>query len=258
MKIKLLQLNMNANNYWDTFIPFITSQNFDIINLQELTGKHTISGNMNSEIDVFEELQKILLSQYNGELSINTRYSSDPSNSYMGNATFYKKRFILEKKNILTLHKKTKPFPSEKTHYEELGRTAIHLKLSIDDKRISIINAHLAWAKTPEEEPHQTKQGEIFLKYLENISAPFILSGDFNLSPDQPLVKKIDKLARNLTSEYHVTNTLNPRTHRAQILFPAGVAVDYIYISNDLEVKSLSIIDEDISDHLGLTAEIEI
>ena len=141
MKIKLLQLNMNSNNYWNTLVPFITSHDFDVIHLQELTGKNTVSGNMNSQIDVFEELKKILSSKYNGELSINTRYSSDPNNSYMGNATFYKKKFIIEDKNILTLHKRTEPFPSEMTHYEDLGRTAIHLKLSIDDKQISFINA---------------------------------------------------------------------------------------------------------------------
>src|SRR5258708_5801499 len=79
MKIKLLQLNMNANNYWDSLILFLNSHDFDVIHLQELTGKDTVSGNMNSQIDVFEELQKILSSQYNGELSINTRYSSNTS-----------------------------------------------------------------------------------------------------------------------------------------------------------------------------------
>ncbi len=249
---------MNANNYWNTLIPFLTSHNFDIINLQELTGKNTVSGNMNSQIDVFEELQKILSTQYNGELSINTRYSSDPQNSYMGNAIFYKKTFTLKGEHILTLHKRTEPFPAVLTHYEELGRTAMHLKLAIDGTIISIINAHLAWAKTPVEEPHQTKQGEKFLEFLKTIHLPFILTGDFNLDPDQPLVQKINKLARNLTSEFHVTNTLNPRTHRAKVLFPKGVAVDYIYISNDLKVKNFSVIEEDISDHLGLIAEIEI
>lgn len=249
---------MNANNYWGALIPYLKSHDFDVIHLQELTGKNTVSGNMNSQIDVFVELQKILSSQYNGELSINTRYSSDPHNSYMGNAIFYKKTFTLKEKNILTLYERTEPFPSEMNHYEDLGRTAIHLKLAIKGQTITFINAHLAWAKTPQEEPHQTKQGEIFLKYLKTIPAPFILTGDFNLSPDQPLVQKINKLARNLTDEYHITNTLNPRTHRAKVLFPPGVAVDYIYISNDLEVKTFAVIEEDISDHLGVTAEIEI
>ena len=258
MTIKLLQLNMNANNYWYSLISFLNSHDFDVINLQELTGKHTVSGNMNSQIDVFEELQKILSLRYNGELSINTRYSSNPNTSYMGNAIFYKKAFTLKEKHIQSLHELREPFPSERNNYEDLGRTALHIKLDLYGTIVSFINAHLAWAKTPQEEPHQTRQGEIFLTFLETIPAPFILSGDFNLSPDQPLIQKVNKLARNLTSEYHITNTLNPRTHRAKVLFPKGVAVDYIYISRDLQVKNFVVIEEDISDHLGLTAEIEI
>src|SRR5690242_2816813 len=126
MLLTILQLNINANNYWDTLIPFLTSHDFDIINLQELTGNHTVSGNMNSQIDVFDELQKILSRQYAGELSINTRYSSDPYNSYMANAIFHKKAIIVKEKHILTLNNQTEPFPSEMTNYEDLGRTALH------------------------------------------------------------------------------------------------------------------------------------
>ena len=258
MTIKLLQLNINADNYLDTLTPYLTSHDFDIIQLQEATGKHTLSGTINSKVDVYEKLQKVLSSQYNSELSISTRYSSEPNTSYMGNATFYKKTFILKEKNILVLHKRTEPFPSELNTYEDVGRTILHLKLLIDGKDISFINAHLAWAKTSNEEPHQTKQGEIFLKYLQTVPTSFILTGDFNLNPQQPTIQKFNQLARNLTSEYHVTNTLNPRTHRAKSLFPPGVAVDYIYVSRDLEVKNFAVVEEDISDHLGLTVEIDI
>src|SRR6185437_10832702 len=147
------------------------------------------------QIDIFEELLKILSPGYRGELSINTRYSSDPANAYMGNAIFYKKEFTLKEKDILILHQRTEPFPSEINHYEDLGRTALYVKLAINGTLVSFINAHLAWAKTPEEEPHQTKQGEIFLNYLNTISSPFIISGDFNLDPEQPLVQKLNKLA---------------------------------------------------------------
>jgi endonuclease/exonuclease/phosphatase family metal-dependent hydrolase len=258
MTLKLLQLNINADNYLTSLFPYLTSNTFDVIQFQEVTGKNTVNGNINSQVDVYEELQKILSPEYKSELSISTRYSSDPINSYMGNATFYKKEFLLQAKQILTLYKSSAPFPSEVNHYEDVGRTVLHLELVIQGKRISFINAHLAWAKTSQEEPHQTHQGEIFLTYLKTVPAPFILTGDFNLDPHQPTIQKITKLARNLTDEYHISNTLNPRTHRAKELFPKGVAVDYICISSDLTVKNFSVVQEDISDHLGLTTEIEI
>src|SRR6185437_10311798 len=96
---------------------------------------------------------------------------------------------LLEKKEII-LHTNPKLYPADAKNYEDVGRIALHLKLEIKNKEISFINAHLAWAHTPKEEPHQTKQGEIFLKYLQTIPHPFILTGDFNLDPEQPTIQK--------------------------------------------------------------------
>jgi len=257
MTIKFLQLNINGDNFWDKLITYLTSHDFDVMHLQEVTGIDTICGIIDSKRDVFAELQKILQENYHGELSICQRYTSGQE-SYMANATFYKKIFSLHEKTELVLAKPDGLFPSDSVAFEKLGRTLLHLKLEAEGKTVSFLNTHLVWAKTPKEEPHQTEQGKTLLNYLQTVPEPFILSGDFNLDPEQPTLQKINRVARNLTDHYHVINTLNPRTHRAKVLFPPGVAVDYIFTSKDLTVKNFAVIEEDLSDHLGLTAEIEI
>lgn len=175
----------------------------------------------------------------------------------MGNGTFYRKQFplISKKAIILSIYD---IFPSESKTYENIGRTLLHLKLVIDGKQISFLNTHFAWGGDHIEKPHQTKQGEILLKYLQTLNAPFVLTGDFNLTPEQPLIQKITKFARNLTEEQHITNTLDPINHGAKHLFPKGLAVDYIFVSRDISVKKFAVIKEGLSDHFGLTAEIEI
>lgn len=257
MSLSFLQLNMNSDNYWDVLIPYLASHNFDIMHFQEVTGKNTISGNINCKIDVFEALQKVLGDTYNSELAISTRFTSGPS-SYIGNATFYKKEFSLVSKNIVTLYEGKEPFPSEATNYGDEGRNLLHLTLTINNKNLSFLNTHGAWAPKPIEQPYQTQQGDIVVNYLKQLSDPFIFSADMNLMPGQPLIQKLSMLAHNLTEAYKVTNTLNPRTHRAQELFPSGHAVDYIFVSRELTVKKFAVIEEDLSDHFGLTAEIEI
>lgn len=257
MIIKLLQLNINADNYWDKLIPYLTSHDFDIIQLQELSGKDTVIGNINSQRDTFAELQTILQDKYYGELSISQRYTSS-LDSYMGSGTFYKKSFSLVKKKEIILSLTHEYFPSDKTSYEEVGRTLLHLIFAIKGKHISFLNTHFAWGPNNIEKPHQTKQGEVLLNYLQTVKEPFVLTGDFNLTPKQPLMQKISKLVRNLTEEHHLTNTLDPENHRAKHLFPKGLAVDYIFTSNDLKVKNFAVINEGLSDHFGLTAEIEI
>jgi len=255
MTLSILQLNSNADNFWDRLIPFLTSQDFDIINLQEVAGKDTLAGNINATRNCFVVLQTILAPKYKGELAIADRFTSSQS-SYLGNAIFYKKEFSLVKKDILPLHQRPTPFPSDAKTFEDAGRNILHLRLQVTDAIISFLNIHAAWAKTSQEESHQTKQGEILLHYLKKVPHPFVFSGDFNLDPQQPTIQKLNQLARNLTAENQITNTLNPRTHRAQELFPKGVAVDYIFVSRDIEVKKFKVLEEDLSDHLGLTAEI--
>lgn len=258
MLLTLLQLNMNSDNFWDTFTPFLCQQNFDVIQLQEVTGKDTFSGNIHSTRDCFFELKQLLGEKYHGELVIAQRYSSNPL-SYVGNATFYKKKYLLKTKHSMWMHQGQNPFPSDSKSYEDVGRALLHVTLTIEGKNISFLNTHFAWANTSKEQPHQTKQGEILLRYLKAVTPPFIFSGDLNLDPEQPLIQKINKLARNLTSENKIRTTLNPRVHRAQELFPPGVCVDYIFTSRNVDVKNTRVLsEEDFSDHLGLTTEIEI
>jgi endonuclease/exonuclease/phosphatase family metal-dependent hydrolase len=257
MNLSVLQLNINADNFWDKLSPFLTTHNFDIILLQEVCGKDTICGNLHSQRNCFQDLQELLANTYNGELAITERFTSSPT-AYIGNAIFYKKTFQLQKKCILTLHKNEQPFSSEGKQFENAGRALIHLSLKKQDKELSVLTAHGAWAQTAKEHPHQTKQGELLLAYLKTLSHPFVFSGDLNLNPEQPIIQKINNLAHNLTQEYNITNTLNPRTHYAKQLFPKGIAVDYLFVSNDITVNAFTVLEEDLSDHFGLTAEIAI
>lgn len=257
MQISLLQLNINADNYWDMLISFINSHDFDVLHLQEVAGKDTIIGNIHATRDIFDDLQKALAEKYKGELAIEQRFTSGPD-SYTANATFYKKSFSLIEKKEVTLSAFDTFFPAESKAFERVGRVLLHLIFEVEGKQISFINTHLAWGRDNIEKPFQTQQGEILVDYLQTVKPPFILSGDFNVTPDQPLVKKIDALARNLISENKITNTLNPQNHRAKHLFPKGLAVDYIFASDELTITNFSVIDEGLSDHFGLQATIEL
>ena len=92
MVLSLLQLNINADNFWSKLIPFLTSSTFDILSLQELAGKDTFCGNIHCVRDCYEELQRKLGDRYQSELAIANRYTSSPT-SYMANGTFYKNNF---------------------------------------------------------------------------------------------------------------------------------------------------------------------
>lgn len=258
MQIKLLQLNSNGLRHEKIAQELFTSGQYDFLCFQEIAGRNTIVGNLTADTDVFERIGQLLGKEYIGELAITDRITSSPD-AYEGIAIFYKKSFHLLKKNIFWLNKRQDPFPSEATTFETMSRNVLYLSLQKDDKTIDVLTTHLAWAPTPEERYHQTKQNQKLFLLLKQLSNSFILGGDFNLTPNQSSVKKLREIARNLTGEYEVTNTLDPILHRSFANVKPGLAVDYILCSKDMKIKDFSVLENiHVSDHLALEAVAEI
>lgn len=262
MQIKLLQLNMWAGTHLSKIKDFIASNDFDILCFQEVSGIGAVQGNIMSTRegylqDSFLELQKTL-KEYTGELAIAQYMESNPKKAYFGIAIFYKKGFVLTGKNIITLFKRTTPFPSNATSFEDVGRNALHVLLKKDGKTVNVITGHLAWAQTKFEEPHQRKQNLKLIQYMEKIKTPWILTGDFNINPEEQSILDLEKLGRNLGKEYGIENTIDPM-HRAWEKIKPGFVIDYIFVSPDVKVDDFQVLNNvHMSDHLGLTATLEV
>lgn len=233
----------------DEVIEYIRENDFDIINLQEVGGKDQSK----TVPDNFSYIKEKL--GYKGELAISSTYRGD-IDSYTGNATFYKPKYTFIEKEVIWL----KPFMEVDQSYhidreltKQLPRNALALKFEFANQQLWVINTHLAWGPTPEDEPYKISQGIILKEFLKKISKPFLLSGDFNVTKDSEIVKMISELSVNHAAEANLTNTLNPHLHRIKELFPKGLAVDYIFTSFEVKTEAFSLVDKpDLSDHLGL------
>lgn len=255
MTISLLHLNILGGKFLDTIIDYIQDHQFDILQFQEVSGGEF---NQYGHKDLFTQIKDRL--DYNGVL---TRAMTKPQNaaSYEGNATFFKNSFTFKHQNVVWLQPfaEMEKLAEQIDEIKKLPRNALHLQLSKGGQIINLINAHLTWGPTPQDEPYKVEQGEILYKYLQTVPHSFILTGDFNVTPNSHIVQSINQLARNLTVENNLTNTLNPRTHRAPQLFPPGLAVDYVYVTKDITVKNFSLIDKkNLSDHFGLSITFEV
>ena len=255
MSIKLLQLNIYKGLFFNEIVSFIEENNFDILHLQEVSGG-SVSKN---SIDCFDEL--IRKTSYNGHLVKSLTISDNPK-SYFGNATFYKKELLPISNKAIWL----KPY-SQITRYDnasddeikQFPRSALDVVLKINSKNIHFINTHLAWGNTPLDEDYKLSQAQILADYVRALPEPFVLSGDFNVTPETILIKMFDSQGANLITKYKISNTLNPNIHRAKHLFPEGIAVDYIFTSSSLAIRDFRLVDKpDLSDHFGLIVEIEV
>lgn len=264
MKLKIFQLNMWAGAHFPAIENFLKKHDFDILCFQEVTGIGAASGNIlhSREFfnkDCFRQLQKVLGKAYDGQLTKALHYSSNPQTAYAGNAIFYQKSSTLLSKEVLTLYKGPNVFPSNAKSYEEESRKALHLTLQKESKIVHVISAHLAWAPTSEEQPHQRKQNLKLIAYIRNLSNPWILTGDFNISSNQPSIRDLEKLGKDLTKEYGVKNTIDPVNHVSWEKIQPGFPIDYIFVSPDVQVADFQVLDNiHMSDHYGLTATISI
>ncbi len=252
MLLKLLQLNCESGRFLDELTEYIKKNDFDIVNLQEVSSK-TLN-KYHTDLDLFKELKKRL--GFKGELT--KTISANDEDIYFGNATLFKPEFSLVDKNVVWLKPFAKYSELPKDHFEDLPRNALHLTLLNENKKFNIINTHLAWGITPLDEQYKVDQANILFNYLKTVSTPFILTGDFNVTPQTQVIRKFNSIARNLTVENKIKNTLNAQTHRVEELFPPGLAVDYVFVTRNLKINSFEVVEEKLSDHLGLKVELEI
>ena len=251
MKLKLLNLNILKGEFLPQILDFVKKEQFDILHFQEVAGGKIAKDN----IDCFSVIEKE--TGMTGFMPKAWHLPGDPS-AYFGNATFYHPRFHLQKKETVWLYDFAEiDYP--RIPIENHPRNAVSLLFEFEGKKIYFLNTHQAWGPTPVDTPLKLEQGNKLYEYLKTLEHPFVLSGDFNVPPTSQVIQKIDTLATNLTTQHHLTNTLNPRTHKAKVLFPAGLAVDFIFVSDSLKVDNFKLIDDiDLSDHFGLSLQLTI
>lgn len=252
MKLKLLQLNIEEGKRYEEIVTYVLQQDFDILHFQEVTsGEQNLRG-----MEIFKVLKKHL--EYEGIQAVYWRLRSDP-NTYMSNATLFKPSFTPVSSHIEFLKPYEEVARERMDDYASLPTCALDVAFNLNGKKIHFINAHLVWGPTPEDKPYKLEQGKKLYDYVKSLQEQFVLSGDFNVSPDSQIVSWINELGRNHVVEKKITNTLNPNLHRAQQLFPKGLAVDFLFTEKSLKVKDFQLVDSpDLSDHYGLTIEIEV
>lgn len=274
MRIKLLQLNIEQGRFIDRIIDYVTGHNFDLLHFQEVSGGKFTRGTYHQSVDVtphdnelkrfthyphmdcFKVLKKNL--QLNGILLPTWRLLHDNS-SYIGIATFFKPEFRITDQETIWLKEYREAESMEMLDWKQSPRAALSLQFDFNDQDIRFINTHLAWGPTPEDTDYKLIQGRKLFNHIESFGEPFVLSGDFNVPRTSQTVKWLQKRGRNLIREKMVKNTLNPRTHRITSLFPKGLAVDYVFTDPKLNVVDFKLIDEaDLSDHFGLSLELEV
>lgn len=252
MNIKFLGLNMYMGKCMDNLLPFLKKEQFDVLSLQEVSGGEVSFDNTNT-------FQRIAELGYDGQLLITWRLAGKPQ-SFFGQAVFFKSDFTLLGKEEIWLKPYVEIADLENFKSEKFPKAVLGVTLEKEGKKFSVYSAHLAWSPRAIDTPEKLRQGKIFFEHMKKVKMPFILSGDFNLTPTTKIISWFDRLGRNLVTENNIQNTMNLRIHRhkEELIEEGGVVVDYVYTSPQITVSKFELLDLDLSDHLGLSLEASV
>lgn len=137
------------------------------------------------------------------------------------------------------------------THFKEKdwARSILTAIINLqNDKKLKIINVHGIWNATRMGDERTVAQSEFIISELLKDKIPTIVVGDFNLLPESPSIKIMEKHLTNLSVKYKLQTTRPEK----------DMVVDYIFITDDIQVKDFSIVKTNVSDYLPLVLDFEI
>jgi len=227
MKILFLNLNYGRNDFEGVLNFVIENIESDIFCFQE------IKGEIKNEIDsILKDFDSSFISKELGEFGsfnlatyVNKKYEDISFEILEDNLQQTTPAIFLEvnsgnsKWNILNFH--GQPFPGDKLDTE--GR----------------INA-----------------SKRLIKFMNNKNGYKIIGGDFNLLPETKSIISFEHFGyQNLIKRFNVRTTRNNNAWK--LYTDKQYFADYVFVSDNLEIKKFEVIENMVSDHLPQILEIE-
>jgi len=131
-------------------------------------------------------------------------------------------------------------------------RNFVHAVVEVDGKSCHVLTHHGYWISEHKNgNETTTAQMHQLTTYIKKLKGPIILTGDFNLVPGSESLKELNHLLSNLSVEYGLKTTRTSLTKKTEVC-------DYIFVNDEVKVKSFKASDEVVSDHQALILEFNI
>jgi exonuclease III len=225
---------------------FESYKDVDIFCLQEMWngGEHT-GGTITGGVPLVN-ISHRLLTDVASILNTHDVYFRPHYYDWYGLATFVKKDLKVTSEGDIYVYK-------EKGWMDivDLGNHARNIQwVTLETPRgpITIVNFHGLWngkGKTDTED--RLLQSDNIINFLKNLSAPYILCGDFNLRPDTLSLRKFEEFGLdNLVKKHNIQST------RTSFYTKPERFADYVFVSEGIQVEDFAVLPEEVSDHAAL------
>lgn len=141
--------------------------------------------------------------------------------------------------------------------YQTEPRLAVETRISSEENEISFLTTHLQYSYKFENTEIRQAQVQNLLSIIEELKNPLVLTGDFNSTPENEGLKKIEGLLCRVGND-DPTWTVHPFEHKGWTVEELKYRLDNIFISEDLKCQNTEIIESDLSDHLPVKATLKL
>lgn len=242
--MKLITLNIWGGHVRDPLHQFISNhQKIDIFCFQEVyhNAKEMITiEDRKVSLNIFSELQTLLPNHIG--------YFKPVVDGIYGISMFINKQINVLAEGLSIIHDN----PTYSGRGPSHSRILQWAKCNIDGNPYTIMNVHGLWnglGKT--DTPERILQSEKIKQFMSTVNNRKILCGDFNLRPDTQSLKIISDGMHDLINVYNITST------RTSYYPKEEKFADYVFTSPDINVKSFSVLKDEVSDHAPLLIDFD-
>jgi endonuclease/exonuclease/phosphatase family metal-dependent hydrolase len=256
--MRMIVCNLWGGRVFEPLMKFIEAERdkTDIFLFQEVYDTPSDAKEIQDKVraNLYSEIQQRLVG-FNGysaptqDDAIGHDWVRDPHLTY-GNAAFVRQ-------DGLTVHREGSEFVVRFRNARETdafsdGRNIQYVDVEKDGKRYMIVNFHGLWnGKGKDDSPERIEQSRRVRAFMDKVEGAKILAGDFNLSPDTESLKMLEEGMMNLIKTYGITTT------RSEFYTKPIKFADYVLVSLEITVKSFTVPNVPISDHLPMIVEFE-
>jgi endonuclease/exonuclease/phosphatase family metal-dependent hydrolase len=232
MQIKVVSWNIWGGRYLPTIIEFLKKSDTDVIGLQEVFQES--DGKKNTA----QIISKVLGCAYVYATAM--PWEENGKIREIGNAIVTKHRIVGSTTHILSSIKR---------------RVAVQADIAVGDTTIHVVSTHLVHTHQKPSSV-QTQQAKKLVRAVPKEKT--IVMGDFNATPESETIRVMEGKMQNLNSQNAPTWSMYTKGCEVCRVRTVSVTLDYIFVSRDLKGFSFKPQKSDGSDHLPVSAVIEV
>jgi endonuclease/exonuclease/phosphatase family metal-dependent hydrolase len=244
-RVKLVQLNLWGGRLETSIKQFLEEEQADILCLQEAISYPGESGMFVS----IENIQAITKLEF---AAVAPKFSFNFMDGVARFSNCILSRYPIKHSDIVFTGLEHLEDFSFNHHSHVDARNFVHTTLEINNKRMNVLTHHGHHIPGHKDGDTETmKQMSILGHYLDKLSGPIILTGDFNLAPHSDSLEQINRRLTNLSLEHRLKTTRTSLTYKTEVC-------DYIFVNEDVKVNGFRASDDLVSDHKALILEFSV